>query len=390
VLIIVQNLPVPLDRRVWLEAQTLRDAGFSVSVISPKGPGDPTTQELDGIRLYKYRPAPIASGVAAYVYEFVYCWLVTLLLAVRCFLRERFDVIQACNPPDTFWALALLFRPFGVKFVFDQHDLCPEVYQARFDEPSRALLSGLKALERASYRSADHVVVTNGMYRGIAIERGRLAPDDVTVVRNGPLPDRFVRGEADPALRGGRTHLCCYLGIMGPQDGVDLVLRVARELSDRGRDDVHFALLGFGDELESLERLARTLAVEDRVEFTGRADEAMVRAWLSTADVGLVPDPKTPFNDVSSMNKTVEYMAFGLPLLAFDLRETVATAEDAGIYVDTPDVEAYADALVKLLDDPARRAEMGASGRAKFERELSWPHQAGAYRDVYERLLGVA
>ena len=387
VLIIVQNLPVPLDRRVWLESQALRDAGFGVSVICPKGPGDARFEELDGIRLYKYRPAPATHGVIAFLYEFTYCWLATLWLTGKVFRRDGIDVIQACNPPDTFWALALLFRPFGVSFVFDQHDLCPEVYQARFEKPSRALLGGLKWLERASYSTAREVIVTNALYRETAMARGKLAPESVTVVRNGPLPDRFVRGEPDPSLRRGRAFLCCYLGIMGPQDGVDLVVRVARAIRELGRDDVQFALLGFGDMLEQLQQLAIELGVDDCVEFTGRADDEMVRAWLSTADAGIVPDPKTPFNDVSSMNKTVEYMAFGVPLIAYDLRETMATAESAGVYVKTPDPIDFARTLLDLLDDPERRADMARFGRAKFERELSWPHQRDRYVAVFDCLL---
>jgi glycosyltransferase involved in cell wall biosynthesis len=386
VLIIVQNLPVPLDRRVWLEAQALRDAGWGVSVICPKGPGDPKFAELDGIRLYKYRPAPATHGALAFFYEFTYCWLVTLWLALKVYRRDGFDAIQACNPPDTFWALAVLFRPFGVRFVFDQHDLCPEVYEARFERPSRLLLGGLRALERASYHSADAVIVTNALYRETALRRGNLEPSCVNVVRNGPLPDRFVRGEPDPALRRGRTYLCCYLGIMGPQDGVDIVVRVARAVRDFGRDDVQYALLGFGDMLEGLQVLARELGVDDCIEFTGRADDTMVRAWLSTADVGLVPDPKTPFSDVSSMNKTVEYMAFGVPLVAFDLRETMATAEGAGAYVHEADATAFAHVLLELLDDPEHRVEMGKLGREKFERELSWLHQAETYLAVYDSL----
>jgi glycosyltransferase involved in cell wall biosynthesis len=311
---------------------------------------------------------------------------VTLALAAKIFVRNGFDVIQACNPPDTFWAVALLFRPLGVRFVFDQHDLCPEVYQARFEKPNPVLARGLKMLERASYKTAHHVIVTNALYREIALERGKLDSSDVTIVRNGPIADRFVRGEPDETLRRGHTYLCCYLGIMGPQDGVELIVRVAAALKANGRDDVQFALLGFGDELETLQALATELGVADHVEFTGRADDTMVKAWLSTADVGIVPDPKTPFNDVSSMNKTVEYMAFGLPVIAFDLRETMATAAAAGVYVPTPDAETFARMLGELLDNADQRAQMALFGRDKFVRELAWHDQAKKYVEVYDVL----
>ena len=387
VLIIVQNLPVPLDRRVWLESQALRDAGYGVSVICPRGPDDSRFEVLEGIRIHRYRPAPATHGIVSFVWEFAYCWLVTLWLAVKIYVRDGVEVIQACNPPDTFWALALLFRPFGVRFVFDQHDLCPEVYDARFEKPNPILARGLRVLERASYATAHHVIVTNALYHEIALVRGHLQPARVTVVRNGPIADRFVRGEPDESLRRGRHFLCCYLGIMGPQDGVDLVVRLAKEVRATGRDDVQFAILGFGDELDNLRALAKELRVDDCVEFTGRADDAMVRAWLSTADVGIVPDPKTPFNDVSSMNKTVEYMAFGLPVLAFDLRETMATADAAGAFVPQPDAASFARVLLELLDDPERRAKMAAFGRDKFERELAWHDQATKYVAVYDAML---
>jgi glycosyltransferase involved in cell wall biosynthesis len=392
VLVIVQNLPVPLDRRVWMECQALVAAGYGVSVICPRGERSEDRakfEELDGVRIYRYRGAPQARGALAYFYEFAYCWLVTLALAVRVYRRDRFDVIQACNPPDTFWALALLFRPFGVPFVFDQHDLCPEVYEARFEQPSRGLLRALRLLERASYRTAGRVIVTNPFEREVALQRGRLQPDDVVVVRNAPLADRFVKGAPRPEVKRGRRYLCCYLGVMGPQDGVDIAVRAAASIVyDLGRDDVQFALLGFGDSFDELRALADELGVRDHVEFTGRADDAMIAAYLSTADLGLVPDPPTRFNDISSMNKTVEYMAFSVPLVSFDLRETRTTAGEAGLCVEPAGPEQFARAIVALLDDPARREQMGRRGREKFERELSWEHQAGAYVGVYDQLFG--
>ena len=392
VLIIVQNLPVPLDRRVWLECNALIDAGYGVSVICPKGvrAEDRARYELlDRVHIHRYAPPPAARGVVGFAYEFVYCFVATLALAWRVRRREGFDVIQACNPPDTFWVLALLFRVRGVKFVFDQHDMCPEVYEARFEHPSRVLLGMLRLLQRASLRTADHVVVTNPFERDIAIARGRRAAADVTVVRNAPRADRFVRGAPRPELRRGRAHLCCYLGVMGPQDGVDIAIRAAEVVVHKlGRTDVQFALLGFGDSLDELQALAAELGVADHVEFTGRVGDDAITDYLSTADVGLVPDPPSAFNDTSSMNKTVEYMAFALPLVSFDLRETRATAGPAGVVVRPADPVAFAEAIVTLLDEPAQRAVMGTAGREKLERELAWEHQASAYVEVYDRLLG--
>jgi glycosyltransferase involved in cell wall biosynthesis len=386
VLIIVQNLPVPLDRRVWLEACALRDAGFQVSVVCPKAPGDPSFQELEGIRIRKYDPPPPTSGALSYAWEFAYCWVRALGLVLRAASREGFDVIQACNPPDTYWALAALFKPFGKRFVFDQHDLCPEVYVSRFPNGSRVVRRALMLFERATYALADHVVATNESYRETAIGRGNVPAHRVTVVRTGPDPERLRKGTPVASWRHGRRYLCAYLGVMGPQDGVDLALRAAAAIVRSGRDDVHFVFIGTGDSFDELVLLADDLGISDRVTFTGRAPDETVFEVFSTADVGLSPDPLNPLNDVSTMNKTMEYMAFELPVVAFDLKETRVSAEDAAIYVRPNDTDAYADAITELLADPDRRAAMGRAGRQRVEQVLAWGHQAPRYVNVYQGL----
>ncbi len=386
VLIIVQNLSVPLDRRVWLEACSLRDSGFQVSVVCPMGDGDRSEEVLEGVLIRRYSPAPETRGLASYVYEFAYCWLKTARLVLRAHRAEGFDVIQACNPPDTYWALALPFKLAGKRFVFDQHDLCPEVYESRFQNGSRILLRGLRLLERATYAVANHVISTNESYRAIAMKRGDLASEDVTVVRTGPDPERLRRSAPTPEWRRGRTYLCAYLGIMGPQDGVDLALRAAAELIHAGRDDIQFVFMGAGDSYDELVELASTLDIVDNVTFTGMARDGLVTEVLSTADVGLSPDPLNPFNDVSTMNKTMEYMAFELPVVAFDLRETRVSAEDAAVYVEPNDVVAYARAISELLDDAPRRRSMGQRGRQRVEDVLAWRHQAPRYVAAFERL----
>jgi glycosyltransferase involved in cell wall biosynthesis len=399
VLIVVQNLPVPLDRRVWLECQALVGAGYRVSVICPKGPGDPAYAELDGVRLYKYDPAPPAAGLVGYLWEFGYSWLRTAALARRAWKRERFDLLQACNPPDTYWALARLYRRRGVRFVYDQHDLNPEVFRSRFGEPTglaaRAQHAALLWLERRTYRAADHVVSTNESYREIALTRGGRRPEDVTVVRSGPDTSRMRPVRGRPELRRGRRHLAVYLGIMGPQDGVDLVLRMLDVLVHRmGRADLHVALLGFGDCLDDLVELSVRLDLSDYVTFTGRADARMVAEYLSSADVGLSPDPKSPLNDVSTMNKTMEYMSYALPVVTFDLAETRVSAGDAARYVPftgdpAVDVPAYAAAVAELLDDPEERVARGVAGRRRAAAELDWAPQRARYVGVVDRLLGV-
>ncbi|MGH8929523.1 MAG: glycosyltransferase family 4 protein [Egibacteraceae bacterium] len=387
VLVIVQNLPVPLDRRVWLECRALVQAGYQVSVICPKGPGDPSFQVLESVRIRKYRPPPKTSGPLSYALEFVYCWVRTALLALRALTREGFDVVQACNPPDTYWALALPLKLLGKKFVYDQHDLCPEVYMSRFVAENGFLLSALRQLERACYRYADHVISTNESYRRVALERGRLQAEDVTVVRSGPDSKVMRRGAAQLELKRNRRFLAVYLGIMGPQDGVDILLRAIKILvHERGQHECTFALLGFGDCLKSLESLAHDLDLDEWVTFTGRAGPEMISAYLSTADIGLSPDPMNPLNDISTMNKTLEYMAFELPVVAFDLTETRVSAGKAAVYVPPSDPRDYATAVESLLGDPGRRARMGKLGRQQIEERLGWEHHASRYVQVYNEL----
>jgi glycosyltransferase involved in cell wall biosynthesis len=387
VLILVQNLSVPMDRRVWQESRTLVAAGFDVSVICPANPGERHEEVLEGVEIHRYRPPAPHHGVAGYLVEFVYCWLVTAWLAMRCYRRHRFDVIQACNPPDTFWALALLFRPLGVRFVYDQHDLCPEVFTARFGTRRPVLLRGLRLLERASYATADAVVSTNESYRRTALQRGRLAPEDVTVVRSGPDPAVMRRVEPRAELREDARHLLVWLGIMGPQDGVDVLLDALRVLvQDLERKDVHLAVLGFGDCYDGLREQCTSLGLDAWVTFTGRADARMVADYLSTADLGLCPDPKNSFTDVSTMNKVLEYMAHELPVVGFDLAESRVSAGSSARFVPSGDLAGFAQAVADLLDDPDERRRMGRVGRERIEAELGWPAQAPRYVALYERL----
>jgi glycosyltransferase involved in cell wall biosynthesis len=393
VLIIVQNLPVPLDRRVWLECQALMHNGFGVSVICPKGPGDPWRQQIDGVHIYKYPPPPVARGVAGYALEFGYCWLVTALLSVLVALRHGFAAIQACNPPDTYWALGRLWKLFGKKFVYDQHDLNPEVFLSRFGEPAgfgaKLQLRILTFLERETFRTADRVVSTNESYRSIALTRGSRRPEDVTVVRSGPDTRVMRPVRPRPELRGSHRYLAAYLGIMGPQDGVDVTLHALHRLVHvHGRTDCGLVLLGFGDCLEDLKRLATELSLQDYVTFTGRVGPPEIADYLSVADLGLCPDPKSPLNDVSTMNKTMEYMAYALPVLTFDLVETRVSAGDAASYVEPGDLDGFAAAWNDLLSDDAERVRLGRLGRERVVRELDWQPQAQRYVTMWQELLG--
>ena len=392
VLVVVQNLPIQVDRRVLLEMHELLDNGYEVSLICPKGPGDSSREDIDGARIYKYAPAPPAQGLPGYALEFGYSWLRTAWLSVVAW-REggRFHIIQACNPPDTYWLLARLWRPLGVKFVFDQHDLNPELFLSRFGEPrslfGRLQLKGLTWLERMTYRTADRVISTNESYKAVAVKRGRRNPADVSVVRSGP-DTRRMRPVFPRNPRPAGTYLLTYIGIMGPQDGVDQILKVMAELISRGRTDIRATLLGFGDCLEELRAECSRLGLDGHVTFTGRVGPEEIGEHLSRADIGVSPDLKTPLNDVSTMNKTMEYMAYALPAVSFDLVETRVSGGDAVIYVPSGDVVGFADAIERLTGDAALRVELARRARRRVSEQLDWRAQAEVYHRVFDDLSG--
>jgi glycosyltransferase involved in cell wall biosynthesis len=390
VLIIVQNLPVPFDRRVWLECQALVEAGYRVAVVCPKGKDDPSFEVVEGVELHKYRPYAPGGSSISFVIEYIYSFVATAWCTLKARRKGRFAVLQACNPPDIFWPIAVALRALDrTKFVFDHHDLCPELFQSRFPNGPALPYRGLLALERRTHRTADHVISTNDSYLDIAIRRSGKTPADVTVVRTGPDPAKLIRGDAEPELRRGRKFLAAYIGVMGPQDGVDIVVRAADIVVHKfKREDIAFTLIGSGDCFDELVALRDELKLKGHVEFTGRAPDDLVKKVLSTADVGLSPDPKNPLNDVSTMNKTMEYMAFELPVVAFDLRETRVSAEDAAVYVTPNDIHEYAWAIVNLMDDAVGRANLGRLGRARVEDNLAWSHQKRAYVGVYGRVTG--
>jgi glycosyltransferase involved in cell wall biosynthesis len=390
VLIIVQNLPVPFDRRVWLECQALVAAGYDVTVICPKAQDDPAHEVIDDVVIHKYKPYAPGGSKIGFIAEYAYSFLATAWLTLKARRRGKFTVLQACNPPDIFWPIARILRMLdGTKFVFDHHDLCPELYESRFPDGPSLPHKGLLRLERATHRTADHVIATNDSYREVAIARSGKNARDVTVVRTGPDPRKLKRGQPDLSRRRGRQFLVAYIGVMGPQDGVDLAVKAAHEVVvTRGRTDIAFTFIGGGDSHDDVVALRDRLSLANHVEFTGRVPDEVVAEVMSSAHIGLSPDPKNPLNDVSTMNKTMEYMAFELPVVAFDLQETRVSAGDAAVYVEPNDVEKYAGAIIDLIDDEPRRQRMAASGRDRVERELAWRHQRTAYVGVYDRLTG--
>ncbi len=390
VLIIVENLPVPFDRRVWLECRALARAGYQVSVICPKGADDPAYEMHDEVEIFRYPAYAPGGGGIGFAVEYAWSFAATAWLTIKARRAGRFSAVQACNPPDIFWPIALALRALdGTHFVFDHHDLCPELYLSRFPHGPRLPYRALLALERWTHRCAEHVIATNDSYREIAVRRGGKHPGEVTVVRTGPDLERMRPGPACPGLRRGRRFLVAYIGVMGPPDGVDIAVRAADiVVHELGRTDIAFTLIGSGDCFGELVALRDRLGLAGHVEFIGRAPDEIVSQILSTADIGLCPDPPNPLNRVSTMNKTLEYMAFGLPVVAFDLPETQICVADAGVYAGSGDVRDYAAAIVGLVDDEPTRSLMGKLGRERVETELAWTHQRRAYLGVYGRLTG--
>ncbi|HEY6865945.1 MAG TPA: glycosyltransferase family 4 protein [Candidatus Eisenbacteria bacterium] len=393
VLHLSENLPLPFDRRVWMELGALHAVGYEVSAICPMGESWTAPYEvIDGIHIWRYPEPPPARNFLSYAWEFLYCWLQTARLSLTVLARRGFDVIHAANPPDTFWAIAAAYKLVGKRYVFDHHDLCPELYIARFGEGKRGspAFRVLEWLERMQFRTADLVISTNESYRRVALERGHVPPERVVVVRSGPSRERFATVRpVEPALKRGREFLVAYLGVMAPQDGVDHLLRAARHLVQRrGRDDVSFTLVGAGDSYEDLRRLTRELGLESQVQFTGRIPDPEVERILATADVCVCPDPRNPLNDVSTMNKVLEYMACGRPIVAYDLREHRFSAGDGALYAEPNREEDLAEKIQELLEDPERRQRMGAYNRRRFFDLMAWEHAAGELLRGYETLCG--
>ncbi|MEE1786649.1 glycosyltransferase family 4 protein [Streptomyces sp. SP17BM10] len=382
-LVLVENLSVPFDRRVWQECTTLRDAGWTVHVICPRGTKRDTEAEavIDGVRIHRYPLRAATGGPAGYLREYGSALWHTARLARRV---GPVHVVHACNPPDLLFLPALWLKRRGARFVFDQHDLVPELYLSRFDRGEDLLYRGVRALERLTYRAADVVLATNESYRDVALRRGGLRPEDVFVVRSAPDTERFRPVEPEPELKRGKPHLLCYLGVMGPQDGVDYALRALAKLRDElGRTDWHAVFVGGGDTFEAMVALSRRLGLAERVEFTGRVPDADLVRYLSTADVCLSPDPRNPLNDVSTMNKVLEYMVMGRPMVSFDLREARVSAGDAAVYAPANDEAEFARLVALLMDDPEKRAWMGKLGQERINGPLAWRNSQRALLDAY-------
>lgn len=387
VLIIVENLPVPFDRRVWMEATTLRDAGYEVSVICPTGKGHEQRREvIDGIHVYRHPLPAEGNGLIGYIAEYGAALFWELALALRVLFTRGFDVIHACNPPDLIFLVAMLFRPFGKKFLFDHHDLCPELFETKF--ATRGLqYRAMVIAERLTFALASVSIATNESYRAIAIRRGRMRPERVFVVRSGPNLAKIRPVPPNPALRQGKRFLIGYVGVIGRQEGLDLLVESAAWLKAQGRDDVHFGIVGGGPELAQIEAYAARMGVADWFTFTGRAPDALLMEMLSTADICVNPDRVDPMNDLSTMNKIMEYMALGKAMVQFDVKEGRFSAQDSSLYALANDPVDFARKIAELLDDPEKRVAMGRFGYERVHQHLGWDKERPKLLAAYDALF---
>jgi glycosyltransferase involved in cell wall biosynthesis len=388
-LIIVENLPVPFDRRVWMEATTLRNAGYEVSIISPTGRGFEAKEEvLDGIRIYRH-PLP-AEGRSAkgFLREYASALRHEFRLARLVRKRHGIDAVHICNPPDLLFLVAgWLKLVHRARVLFDHHDINPELYLAKYGRQD-TFYRLLRLAERATFGLADVVVSTNESYREIALKRGRCDPPDVFVVRSAPDLSKFQPVPPVPTYKKGRAFLVGYLGVMGDQEGIDYLLRAAADIVHvQGRQDVQFALVGGGPVFEDLVSLCGQLKLDDFVDFLGRVPDSTLIECISTCDVCVNPDPSTPFNNLSTMNKVMEYMAMSKPIVQFDLVEGRRSAGEASLYAKVDDERDLADKILFVLDNPDLRHEMGQIGRKRMEEQLEWRKQAPRLLEAYDRLF---
>ncbi len=389
VLIVVENLPVPLDRRVWLEATTLTEAGYHVSVICPMGRGwDAAFEVIEGVHIYRHPAPPEAhTGAVAYAIEYASAIRHWFRLA-RVVRREQgFDVIHGCNPPDLIWLLALRYRFSGVRYMFDHHDVCPELFEAKFGK--KGLLHRVMLFwERITFAFADVSIATNESFRKIAETRGKMAPEDVFVVRSAPRVEKFKPGPADTKLRAGVGTLIGYVGVIGQQEGMDLLVEAAHHLiHDLGHQDVHFAIVGFGPHLEDVQKDVMAKGLDAYFTFTGALYDAALLNVLNSCDIGVAPDPRNAMNDISTMNKVMEYMTLEKPSVQFDLIEGKVSAGDASLYARPNDPKDFADQIAWLIENPKEGFLMGQRGRTRVLDQLSWTHSAPHLLAAYDRIF---
>ena len=387
ILIIVENLPVPFDTRVWQEATTLAANGYTVSVISPKGKGyDKSEELLDGVHIYRHELPVEGNGAIGYLQEYSYVLKEELRLAKKAYQEVGFDVIHGCNPPDDIFLVANHFKKYGVKYVFDHHDICPELFEAKFGHKSGPLYWSQLFFERQTYKHCTFAFVTNESYKKIAIERGGMDPEKVIVLRSGPKLERMQIIPPVESIKRGYPYMVGYVGVIGQQEGIEYILEAAKYTKEH-ENNVFWGIVGGGPHLEALRKQAHDMGLDDCLEFTGRAPDRQLLEYLNTADVCVNSDEYNSMNDKSTMNKILEYMALAKPIVQFDLTEGRYSAQEASVYAKRNDAIDMAQKIQELLRDPEKRRQMGEFGRARVVNELSWEHTSKALLEGYEKFF---
>jgi glycosyltransferase involved in cell wall biosynthesis len=386
ILMVVENLPLPFDRRVWQEANTLKESGAEVSIICPKMKGYTKSYEcINGIHIYRH-PLPLeARGAWGYIREYFAALFWEFFLSWKIYFKKRFHVIQGCNPPDLIFLVAWSFKLFGVKYVFDHHDINPELYIAKYNKKGMFYKFLLWA-ERLTFMTANYSIATNESYREIAITRGKMPPEKVTVVRSGPKLDRLKITDGNIKYKKGRKFLVGYVGVIGEQEGLDLLLESAKFITTK-RNDVQFAIVGGGTDLENLKKLSTEMGLDEFVDFYGRVDDETLVDVLNTADICVNPDKPTVMNNLSTMNKIMEYMALKKPIVQYDLKEGRVSAQGASLYATNNDTADFANKIEWLLDNEAARKEMGELGYQRIITELSWNYEKDKLTNFYKKVL---
>ena len=387
VLIIVENLPVPFDSRVWQEATTLVANGYTVSVICPKGKGyDAEEETLSGVHIFRHDLPVEGNGPIGYLQEYSFVLKEELRLAKKVYKEIGFDVIHGCNPPDDIFLVASRFKKYGVKYVFDHHDICPELFEAKFGHKSGPLYWSQLFFERQTYRHCTFAFVTNESYKKIAIERGGMEPEKVIVLRSGPKLERMRIIPPVPAIKRGYPYMVGYVGVIGQQEGIEYILQAAKYTKER-ENNIFWGIVGGGPHLEALKKQAHEMGLDDCVEFTGRVPDQQLLEYLNTADVCVNSDEYNSMNDKSTMNKILEYMALAKPIVQFDLTEGRYSAQEASVYAKNNDAVDMAEKIQQLLRDPEKRKRMGEYGHERVVNELSWEHTSKALLEGYEKFF---
>ncbi|WPP50560.1 glycosyltransferase family 4 protein [Catalinimonas niigatensis] len=388
VLIIIENLPAPFDRRVWQEACTLKEKGAYVSIICPKMKGyTESFEKISGIDIYRH-PLPVeGSGALGYLFEYSTALFWELILSFKIFFKKRFHVIHGCNPPDLIFLTALPFKLFGVKYVFDHHDINPELYIAKFGRKN-FFYHCMLWLEKLTFKTANYSIATNESYKQIAIGRGKMSPDKVQVVRSGPSLERIRLTPGNIKYKRGRSFLVGYVGVIGVQEGLDLLLESVKHLISK-RQDVHFAIVGGGTSLEDIKKMTIEMGLSEYVDFYGRVSDEKLLDVLNTCDVCVNPDKPTEMNNLSTMNKIMEYMALKKPIVQYDLKEGKASAQNASLYANNNDTKDFAEKIIWLLDHEKESLEMAEYGYNRVLNKLSWEHESVKLINFYAKVLNV-